>query len=139
LRYWPARHADGLNVYMIVDPASKKKKSSDFTTMWVFGAGADESFYILDLVRDRLNLVDRQRKLFELHRKWRPLSVGYEEYGLQADIEHHKYVMDKENYRFSITALGGTMAKEDRIKRLVPLFESGRIYRKREAEAVQGR
>ena len=128
LRYWAAASAAGLNVYLIVDPASKKKKSSDFTTMWVIGVGGDKNYYVLDGIRDRLNLVERQRALFMLHRKWRPLAVGYEEYGLQADIEHHQYVMKEQNYRFDITTLGGQMAKEDRIKRLIPKFECGRIY-----------
>jgi phage terminase large subunit-like protein len=128
LRYWHAAHAANLNVYLLVDPASKKKKGNDYTSMWVFGVGGDRNFMILDAVRDRLNLVERQRTLFALHRKWRPLNVGYEEYGLQADIEHMKYVMGQENYRFTITPLGGRMAKEDRIRRLIPLFEAGRIW-----------
>ena len=36
--------------------------------------------------------------------------------------------MDDENYRFAITPLGGPMAKNDRIRRLVPLFEKGRWF-----------
>ena len=127
LRYWPNGNVVGLNLYMIVDPASKKKKSSDYTTMWVIGIGPDEKYRVVDVVRDRLNLTERQKTLFRLHRKYRPLAVGYEEYGLQADIEHHKYVMTLENYDFTITPLGGTVAKEDRIKALVPVFESGRM------------
>jgi predicted phage terminase large subunit-like protein len=128
LRWWPAHHAAGLNVYIIVDPASKKKKTNDYTSMWVIGIGADGNYYVLDGIRDRLNLVERQRALFMLHKKWTPLKVGYEEYGLQADIEHVKTIMERENYRFEIVALGGQMAKEDRIKRLVPKFEAGEVY-----------
>lgn len=127
LRYW-SPVADHLNVYIIVDPASKKKKTSDYTSMWVIGLGGDENIYILDGVRDRLNLTERQKALFKLHRRWRPKGVGYEEYGLQADIEHMESVMKLENYRFSITPLGGQLAKEDRIKRLVPKFEAGMVY-----------
>jgi predicted phage terminase large subunit-like protein len=128
LRYWKATHFNNLNRIIIVDPASKKKKTSDYTTMWVIGLGGDKNYYVLDCVRDRLNLVERQRNLFNLHRQWRPLLVGYEEYGLQADIEHYNYVMEQENYRFSITPLGGQVAKEDRIKSLVPVFEQGRVF-----------
>lgn len=128
LRYWPAKRFEGLNLYIVVDPASKKKKDSDYTVMWVIGIDGAENYYIVDGIRDRLNLVDRQRALFRLHRKWRPQGVGYEAYGLQADIEHMKYVMGEINYRFSITELGGSIAKEDRIKGLVPLFDAGRIF-----------
>lgn len=128
LQYWPASKANNLNIYILVDPASKKKKASDYTVMWVIGVGGDGNYYVLDVVRDRLNLTERQKMLFALHRKWRPIRVGYEEYGLQADIEHHQYVMKERNYRFEIVPLGGSMAKEDRIKRLVPKCESRMVY-----------
>jgi len=36
--------------------------------------------------------------------------------------------MERENYRFNITELGGTMPKVDRIRRLIPWFEKGRVY-----------
>jgi phage terminase large subunit-like protein len=128
LRYWPAANTTGLNFYLLGDPASKKKKNNDYTSMWVVGVGGDDNWYVVDGVRDRLNLSERAKALFALHRKWRPRNVGYEEYGLQADIEHFQHVMEEQNYRFTITALGGTLAKEDRIKRLVPVFEQGRIW-----------
>lgn len=128
LRYWPARSDANLSKLMIVDPAgSKKRKSNDYTSIWVFGYGADEKWRVLDYLRDRLNLAERTRHVFALHRKWRPAVVGYEEYGLQADIEHIEDKQDDVNYRFSITPLGGSLAKEDRIKRLVPTFEQGKM------------
>ena len=36
--------------------------------------------------------------------------------------------MARENYRFSITPVGGQISKADRIRALLPLFESHRIY-----------
>ena len=36
--------------------------------------------------------------------------------------------MNLRNYRFAITELGGTMPKNDRIKRLVPALSEGRVY-----------
>jgi hypothetical protein len=35
--------------------------------------------------------------------------------------------MESENYRFTITPVGGRLAKADRIRRLVPWFEQGRL------------
>jgi phage terminase large subunit-like protein len=128
LRYWPCLAFHNMTMLMIVDPAgSKKRKSNDFTSAWVLGYGADLKWRVCDYVRDRLNLAERTRMVFGLHRRWRPSKVGYEEYGLQADIEHMEHVQDEENYRFSITPLGGQLAKEERIKRLVPTFEQERI------------
>jgi phage terminase large subunit-like protein len=79
-------------------------------------------------VRDRLNLKERGDRLFDLHRKYRPKQVRYEKYGLMSDIEHFQSRMENENYRFSITEVGGQTSKADRIKRLVPIFEAGRIW-----------
>lgn len=118
----------GWNIYILVDPASKKKKKSDFTAMLVLGLSPDGNYYLLDGVYDRLNLTERANKLFAFVRKWKPIKVGYEEYGLQADIEHMRYRMELENYRFEIVPLGGSMSKEDRILRLVPIFEQSRMW-----------
>lgn len=115
------------NKFLLVDPASKKKQSSDYTVMLVIGLSPDGNYYLLDGLRDRLNLTQRAAKVFELHQKWKP-KVGYEEYGLQADIEHIKYEMEQRNYRFEILELGGSMSKPDRIKRLIPIFEQHRMY-----------
>jgi phage terminase large subunit-like protein len=121
-------HGHGLNRYILVDPANAKKKNSDWTTMGVIGLGADKNYTLLDLVRDRMNLSERAEMLFTLHEKWLPLGVGYEEYGLQADIAHIEHLQSERNYRFKITPLGGSMSKIDRIKRLIPVFEQGRFY-----------
>lgn len=127
LEFWTPTDADGLNVYLLRDPASKKKDSSDYTADWVIGLGPDENYYVLAMYRDRLNLTERTSRLFELHQKWKPIEVRYEEYGLQADIEHVETEMARRKYRFKIIRVGGSMKKEDRIKRLIPLFENHRI------------
>ncbi len=119
---------DKWNKYIIVDPASKRKSTSDYTVMEVIGLAPDNNYYLIDGVRDRLNLTQRATKLFELHRKHLPTGVGYEHYGMQADIEHIQYVMEQKNYRFDITPLGGNMSKEDRIQGLIPVHEQGRFY-----------
>jgi predicted phage terminase large subunit-like protein len=129
LTYWGRKNYHLLNCYIFVDPANEKKKHSDYTCMMVIGYGDDGNYYIIDMVRDRLNLVERTNKLFELQKKYHPLEVFYEKYGIQSDIQHIKYVQEEQNYRFNIRELGGTkLKKEDRIEMLVPLFEAGRIF-----------
>jgi phage terminase large subunit-like protein len=118
----------GLNVYILVDPANAKKKSSDYTAVWVIGLGQDENYYALDMYRDRLSLTQRADLVFRLAKKWRPLSVGYESYGMQADIQHIRDRMNRENYHFTIAELGGKLSKPDRIRRMVPVFEQKRVY-----------
>jgi hypothetical protein len=80
------------------------------------------------MLRDRLSLTQRADVLFAWHKRWKPLRIGYERYGMMADIEHIQDRQDRENYRFPITELGGPMPKNDRIRRLIPWFEQGRVY-----------
>lgn len=127
LQYWEPNSGHGLNKYIIVDPASEKRPTNDYTAIWVIGLGADGHYYLLDGIRDRLSLTERGDAVFRLHRQWCPLHVGYEKYGIQADIEYLQDRMRRENYRFRVIPLGGQLKKNDRIRRLVPLFEQGRI------------
>ncbi len=117
-----------LNRYLMVDPASEKKSGSDFTAIAVVGLGPDKNIYLLDAVRDRLNLKERTTQVMNLHQKWQPRAVGYEKYGMQADIEYLKELQRQQNYRFDITALGGQTPKADRIRRLIPYCAENRLY-----------
>jgi predicted phage terminase large subunit-like protein len=117
-----------LNWYLCFDAASSKKRGSDYTAGWAVGLGSDGNYYCVPEVRDRLNLKERSDRVFALHRKYKPKQVRYEKYGLMADIEHIKSRMENENYRFSITEVAGQTSKVDRIKRLIPLFEAGRVW-----------
>ena len=117
-----------MHKYILVDPANSKKKGSDYTVVVVIGLGTDQNYYLLDAVRDRLNLTERCAALFRLHRKWRPERVGFERYGMLSDIEYVREEQRRQNYRFEIIELGGKLAKEERIRRMIPIFESGRFY-----------
>lgn len=128
LRFYDRGDGSGMNKYILVDPAGEKKKGSDYTAMAVIGLAADRNYYLLDAVYDRLNLKERTKALFALHHRWRPKGVGYEKYGKDSDIEHIEEKMEDDNYRFEITPLGGQVAKNDRIKKLVPVFSEGRFY-----------
>jgi predicted phage terminase large subunit-like protein len=136
-RSWIQRYASPpkvSNKIIIVDPAGDPsrnaggRKKSDYTAMWVLALGADENIYIVDGLRDRLNLTQRADALFALHKKHKPMQVRYEQYGLQADVEHVKYEMERRQYRFAIKEVGGRIEKNARIRRLIPYFEGGRIW-----------
>lgn len=128
VKFYDYHDGKGLNTYLLVDPANEKKKHSDYSAFIVVGLGADRNYYILDMVRDRFNLTERANTLFRLHEKWKPRLVGYEKYGKDADIQHFESKMKLDNYRFHIQALGGQTAKADRIRRLIPPFENGKMW-----------
>jgi predicted phage terminase large subunit-like protein len=126
----PTDVAHNCNRYILIDPASgrRKDKDNDFTSMWVIGCAEDRNYYVLDLVRDKLTLTERATTLIKLHRKWKPYQVRYEHIGMQGDIEFIRELQRQQNYRFSITEVGGTVEKNTRIRRLIPLFERGRVW-----------
>lgn len=124
----PEEAGGGCNKYILVDAANEKRKENDYTSMWCVGLGSDANFYVLDILRDRLNLAERTRALFKMHKKWRPLGVRYEKYGLMADTQHIRAEQERVNYRFEMDEVGGQTPKGDRIKRLIPSFEQGKWY-----------
>lgn len=131
LKYYsrdPFAEGRNKNCYLFVDPANEKKRDSDYTVMAVIGLGGDRNYYLLDAVRDKLNLTERGDALFALHRDWRPLGVFYEKYGKDSDIQHLEFLMNLYGYRFGIEATGGIVRKEDRIRRMIPIFEQGRFF-----------
>lgn len=127
LRYWTPEKWAAMNRYILVDPAGEKKKDNDYTVMLVIGTGADRNYYLIDGIRDRLNLTERAKHLMRLHRKYLPIRVGYEKYGKDSDIEHIQFVQGLEAYHFEIVPLAGQMAKNDRIRRLIPIYEQARF------------
>ena len=126
--YTTTPNTSGLNLYVLVDPANSKKRDNDYTVMLVIGLGRDGNYYLLDGIRSRLNLVERAAALLTLVRRWKPLAVGYQQYGIEADIQHIQYVQEQSNYRFTIKPIHDPTPKPDRIRRLVPIFENGRFW-----------
>lgn len=143
LRHW-RNEPTGINKYILADPANSKRKGSDYTAVFVVGLGADRNYYVLEMYRDRLSLTERTDLVFRLHRQHQPLAIGYERYGMQADLEHIEDRMERENYRFNLIALGQPRVmgqrrdgarvrareegKDDRIRKLTPLFRAGRVW-----------
>lgn len=116
---------------ILVDPSSGRGKKSDYTAIAVVGLGKDNNYYILDFIRDKLSLSGRTEALFEMHERWAPQVVGYEEYAMQADIEHIEGQMQHRGYHFELRKMGGQMAKRGpygRIARLQPVIAAHRMY-----------
>lgn len=111
-----------VNYYIACDPANTKSKKSDYTAYLVFGYSTDRKVYLVDGVHDKLDLGQRYNVLRALNDRYKPLVIGYEKYGLQADIDFFRMENAKTNYYMPITEIGGTVSKEDRILRLAALF-----------------
>ncbi len=126
-----------LNVAILGDPAHSKRKGSDRTAILVIAKDAQRNLWLLDGYNHKMNLKERWDALSTLRRKWMNepgvtgLLIGYERYGLQADIEHFKTQMELAEDVFDIEELNwpkeGPGAKDDRIARLRPDFERRRF------------
>lgn len=128
-----------MNLVLLVDAAGgeetnrKKRKLSDWTAMEVIGLAPDNNYYLLDMVRDRLNPKERVDTVFMLMRKWQELSgkmpkCGYEKYGMMTDTFYIREKQRDEAYNFPLIELGGSMQKEERIRRLIPDMQNGRWW-----------
>lgn len=127
-----------LNVYILGDPADSKEKTSSNTAFAVVGVDAAMNKYLLDGACHKMNLRERWQMLKGLHRKWSQtpgiqlVKVGYEKYGMQADLQHFEQQMELEKYAFPIQEVNwtrdGINVKDDRIRRLVPDLESWRFF-----------
>lgn len=109
------------STYILVDPASEKKKS-DFTAMWVVDIGPDGYYRVVDIVRDLLDPEERINMVLGLWEKWGHqgfVEVRYEEYGLQNDIFFLRREQEKQSKLFPITPVGGGQSKHDRITQMV--------------------
>jgi hypothetical protein len=110
----PEEMRKNLVVYILVDPASEKK-TSDWTCMWVVGLGPDKHYYVLDIVRDKLDVWGRVQALFDLVVRWDPYEVRYEKYSMQADTQVIEKEMEARKTYFAMFEVGGNIAKRDRI------------------------
>jgi hypothetical protein len=127
-----------LNVYIMVDPAHSKKKGSDNTAMAVIGIDAGGNKYLLDGYRHKMGLRQRWEAMYGLVKVWRAapgvqlVRVGYERYGMQADLEYFEEQMQVTKDAFPITELNwtsdGAQAKDDRVQRLQPDFMQHKFY-----------
>ena len=139
-----------MNIVILCDPAGgedlnkKKKKLTDYTAMVVVGLAPDNNYYLLDIIRDRLNPTERIETLFMLHRKYNELSgkppkVGYEKFSMQSDLHYIEVKKAEDSYNFQLIKLGDNrMIKEERIRQLIPDMQKGRWYFPRSLMYVDG-
>lgn len=134
IQYWDELPPN-LRLYQIGDPANAKKKKSDWTAFGVLGMDSDGNTYIIDVIHDKLELGERYTQYIALYDKHRPHILGYERYGMQADLEFFRLESKRTGRTMlPINEIGGTLSKEDRILRLVPDMQSGKVFLPRKLE-----
>jgi hypothetical protein len=127
-----------LNVYIMVDPSKGRTRTSDRTAIAVIGLDVNGNKYLLDGYCHRMKLSDRWRYVKELEVKWRNhhgvqiVKVGYEQYGMQADLEVIEEYQERDKTAINIEELNtpqqGGHSKGDRIERLEPDLRESRFF-----------
>lgn len=137
LRFQDVRPAT-LNIYILCDPASSKKKGSDRTAIPVIGVDAAGNRWLVDGYHHRMGLSERYQRIKELRKRWmnmpgvQQVKVGYERYGSTSDLEYFEEMMERDRDEFEIVELAwpreGPGSKTDRVQRLEPYFRNGRFF-----------
>lgn len=137
LRFMDIRPAT-LNIYILCDPASSKKKGSDRTAIPVIGLDAAGNRWLVDGYHHRMGLAERYQRIKELRKVWmsmpgvQQLRVGYERYGSTSDLEYFEEMMQRDRDEFEIVELAwpreGPGSKTDRVQRLEPYFRNARFF-----------
>ena len=137
LRFQDVRPAT-LNVYILCDPASSRKKGSDRTAIPVIGVDSAGNRWLLDGFHHRMSLTERYAAIKGLRKVWQNMPgvqlvrVGYERYGSTSDIEYFEESMRRDKDSFEIVELAwpreGPGSKIDRVQRLEPYFRAGRFF-----------
>jgi hypothetical protein len=127
-----------MNVYIMVDPSKGKTERSDRTAIAVIGVSTAGNKYLLDGYCHRMKLSERYERVKQLEAKWRThpgvadCKVGWEQYGMQVDLEVVEDIQEREKYHFAIEELNtprqGKHSKDDRIGRLEPDLRYGKFY-----------
>ena len=127
-----------LIVYILCDPSKGRTTSSDNTAVSVIGIDVGGNRYLLDGWRHRMGLARRWQIIRDLWKRWSKMPgidacfIGYEQFGMQTDLEYFEERMEFEKVWFPITEVKwprqGPKAKTQRIERLEPDFRMRRFY-----------
>ena len=127
-----------LNIYILCDPASSKKKGSDSTAIPVVGIDSAGNKWLVDGACHKMGLAERWQALRGFRRKWlrmpgvQMVRVGYERYGSTADLEHFEEQMRLDKDACEIVELAWPRerpgARDDRIQGLDPEFRDSHRY-----------
>jgi len=118
-----------LRVYIFVDPASKRRKTSDYTAIISIGIDHRGTIYLLDIIRDKLNPEGRTNLAIRTAKKHGLHKLHYETIGFQ---DTDKFIINRKSreagYFISIVEMKAQgKSKEDRISGLQPLYERSDI------------
>lgn len=123
-----------LNIVISVDPASSRKRSSDYTAVKVIGIDPTGKWYWLDGIYDRLDVFERVKAVCDLVERWSRVSMTtttllYEAIAFQnSDVKFFQRLREERQLRCrTIEIKAHTKRKDDRIRGLIPKYKKHEI------------
>ncbi|MCX7702660.1 MAG: phage terminase large subunit [Planctomycetota bacterium] len=118
-------------VYCGVDPAIAVSERSDYFAAVVIGV-QEKTFYVIEAYQNRLSFKEQVEFLESLCLRHRPLRVAVETNAYQRVLA--EMLCDR---GVPVRAVQQVESKEKRIIRLAALFETGRVYLKKEQRELK--
>lgn len=127
---WYEKLPEKISSYLFVDPATAKKKKSDYTAMIVLGVDDKMNWYIVDIIRDKLNVNERVESAWSLAEKHGVQKILWEAVGFaETDINMLSEKRKNSTIKFPIeTVSTQNIAKVDRIRSLQPYYERKQVF-----------
>lgn len=120
----------GMVFFMAVDPASRRRKNSDFTAMLVFGVDAKGYLHLVDGVHDKLNPWQRVDAVIRLAQKWKFHTVAYETIGFQESDKFYleQAMLERKTFFRIVEVAGHKERKDERIMGIQPFMQAGKFW-----------
>lgn len=128
LRRWDNSDLKNLNLYILSDPAGERKKGSDNSALAVIGYGADDNYYLVDMVRRQMGQLERKDQIFHWVKKYEIQVSLIEAHGKDSEILFIEDYQDREHFHFPIVKIADPTPKNDRIADFIDLCKGGRFF-----------
>lgn len=118
-------------IFTAVDPAFSKKNTADNSSI-ITGMFINMDLYILEITAWRFDPAELQNKILYHYRKYKPEKIGIEAVAAQTIISFNlKAEMEKYWMSTMIDEIRQTWDKEQKIRKLIPLYSNWHIYHRR--------
>jgi predicted phage terminase large subunit-like protein len=118
----------GLRIYEGIDPAISENPEADFFVIFTLGIDQANEYYLLDIVRERLDFPSQIKSITNRAASdfpWgKPLKIGVEAVAYQRALSQQVYKLTG----LPIVEVKTSSNKLDRMARRTPIFEAGHFH-----------
>ncbi len=136
LRYYEEA-PPGLNLFLVVEPARTVTQRADYTAFVLVGVDSNRNIYVLQAEQKKLTYKEIVDEIFRYWQTYDLKAVGMEYDNYEMLFYYFKDERKKRNIPVVMRKLKTRgKSKEERISRLQPLFEDGKILLKPNMDAL---